>query len=196
MKKCKCSVFTWSRNSSWVNVISYFTPLLSCRTIDSDLVYFWITLTVLLVKTFLPKLEALLSVRLCITLAPKKLQRSRKSWARFFSERPLCLPGWAETERRGARFHSRTFGRSNTWVVAAWGEQLLPWWLYAPPRSPATRWRTPLWRSSSAAPSAPEKWWWSRLVKTADTNHSTSYHASGVRRSWWLLISKIWSLRH
>lgn len=43
------------------------------------------------------------------------------------------------------------------------GEQLSPWWPYAPRQSPTTRWRTPLWRSFWAAPSAPGKQWWSRL---------------------------------
>lgn len=51
------------------------------------------------------------------------------------------------------------------------GEKLLPWWLYAPPQSPTTRWRTPLWRSFSAAPSAPERRWWSHLEQLKENNH-------------------------
>lgn len=116
---------------------------------------------------FLPKLEALLSVRLCITLAPKKLHLRRKSWARFFTDRPLCLPGWpgTKTEKKNtAWLHNRTF-TGQTGAHAVPGEQLSPWWLYAPRQSPATRWRTPLWRSFSAAPSAPERRWWSHLEK-------------------------------
>lgn len=59
-------------------------------------------------ETLLPKLEALLSVRLCITLAPKKLHLRRKSWARFFTDRPLCFPGWSETKPRRGNLLWRT----------------------------------------------------------------------------------------
>lgn len=110
---------------------------------------------------FLPKLEALLSVRLCITLAPKKLHLRRKSWARFFTDRPLCFPGWSDTKtqrRQTVRWQSvRRTAQAN--------QQLLPWWLCAPRQSPTTRWRTPRWHSSSAAPSAPERRWWSYLER-------------------------------
>lgn len=66
---------------------------------------------------FSPKLEALLSVRLCITLAPKKLHLSRKSWALFFTDRPLCFPGWSETENKRGWRHKMTFeGASGEFV--------------------------------------------------------------------------------
>ena len=43
---------------------------------------------------YIPKPCALLRVRLCITRAPKNDHLRRKSCARFFIDRPFCLPGW------------------------------------------------------------------------------------------------------
>ena len=68
-------------------------------------------------KLILPKLEALLSVRLCITLAPKKLHLRRKSWARFLTDRPLCLPGWSRHKgQRRIMKHVCTNMRTHRWT--------------------------------------------------------------------------------
>ncbi len=72
--------------------------------------------------------------------------------------------GQRQRRKNTAWLHNRTF-TGQTGAHAVPGEQLSPWWLYAPRQSPATRWRTPLWRSFSAAPSAPERRWWSHLEK-------------------------------
>lgn len=89
--------------------------------------------------------------------------------------------------RMSAWLHNRTFAGQ---IRVPDGEQLLPWWLYVPRQSPTTRWKTPLWRSFSAAPSAPERRWSSRLEQRQKKDHSNrdSYPYQSNRSSCWLFL--------